>query len=134
LPDVPPRRSRPALRFESSQSSCEETDGAMQLRIVMDAAQSADAVVWFALTGLATAGEDYTLSADHVVLEGGTQEATVDLTIIDDNQFEQDETIVLTLIQTVNSEIGSPATHTVTIHNVGSSGEETASRGWMLYE
>jgi hypothetical protein len=60
-----------------------------------------------ALTGTATAGEDYTYT---IIAEG------IQFTILDDSEYDPDETIILSLTAvTGNAVLGALVTHTITI-------------------
>lgn len=69
-----------------------------------------------ALSGSASETVDYTISATNFTMNGATTSATVEVTILDDGDFESAETVVLTLANVTGGSIASPSVFTLTIN------------------
>lgn len=114
----PPPGSPPTVKFESSGDSADESVRNRSFNLVLDHSSTADVVVNFGLTGSATLGADFTISPNspyQVLIPAGTTKKTITLTVIDDNIYEADETIVATMGNVINASKGLPQVHTTTI-------------------
>jgi solute carrier family 8 (sodium/calcium exchanger) len=73
------------------------------------------------IDGTATAGEDYVKLSEEFVLERGQQEKKVTIHVIDDNQWEPDETFFVKLSlpegEEMHTKLGSKTVALVTIIN-----------------
>jgi thermitase len=67
--------------------------------------------------GTATAGSDYTPAAGVLSFVEGQTSASFTVPILDDDVFEGDETVTLTLTSPTGVPLGSPSTSTLTIRN-----------------
>ncbi len=76
---------------------------------------AADLTVNYRVTGTATAGSDYVALGTSVVIPAGKTRVTKTLTPKQDNLQELPETVILTLKQSPNYAVGTPARATVTI-------------------
>ncbi|HAP62397.1 MAG TPA: hypothetical protein DCR93_23830, partial [Cytophagales bacterium] len=74
-------------------------------------------VNYSAVGGDATNGDDYTLADGTVTLEPGNQKATFDLTLINDVEVEDDETILIALSNPSVGVLGANDTLTFTIND-----------------
>ena len=88
-------------------------------------ASDTDTVISYTVTGDATAGSDYTALSGTVTIMAGSTTATIDVTVIDDNLLEDNETVTVTLDSITSGDaditIGASNSDTVTI-----SDEDTA--------
>jgi hypothetical protein len=83
--------------------------------ITLSEAPSSDTTVTYTISGTARRGVDYTsIGASKTILAGQTT-GTITITPVDDNIFEGDETVILTLASGTGYTVGSPNTATVTI-------------------
>ena len=74
--------------------------------------------VYYAVSGPATNGTDYTTLPGYVTIPAGQPSATITVVPVDDNLIEGDENVVLTLDNAANNyTVGSPAGDTVIHHN-----------------
>ncbi len=71
--------------------------------------------VSFALGGTATEGMDYTAIGGTAVIPAGQDSVLIDVKALADALYEGDETVILTLTPSVNYNIGTAASATVTI-------------------
>lgn len=85
----------------------EEKAEVITLTVELSAPQSIAVNQGFDLAGTAVQGQDYTLSANAFSLPANTQQASITLTILNDNLAENTETIELTLQETGNAVLGS---------------------------
>lgn len=83
--------------------------------ITRSGSTSAALTVNFSVSGTATAGTDYGALASPVTIPAGASSAVLTVTPLDDALVEGDETVVVTLANSVAYTVGSPSTATVTI-------------------
>jgi len=69
-----------------------------------------------ALSGTANETLDYTVNTTNFIMNGATTSATIEVTIIDDIEFEGADQVVLTIVNVVGGSIGSPSVFTLTIN------------------
>lgn len=73
--------------------------------------------VTYSVSGTATAGSDFASQSGTVTIGAGQTTATVSIDPIDDNTVEPDETIILTVTDGSNYNVGAPSSATGTILN-----------------
>ncbi len=88
--------------FASDLSNASESAGVVNVAVRIDPAAPADITLTYALSGTATYGVDYTISgatgnSGFLVVPSGATEASIPVTIANDDVTEEDETVVLTL-------------------------------------
>ncbi|HRQ28483.1 MAG TPA: HYR domain-containing protein, partial [Saprospiraceae bacterium] len=80
-----------------------------------------DTEISYTVTGTATPGADYTSLSGTIIIPAGLLTATIPVPVMDDDLFEETETVIVTLQSIVSGEsyvfIGSPNTATVNITN-----------------
>lgn len=111
------------------------TEGSENIATVVvriDQAPSEQLVVWYTISGTATAA-DYTGPTGYVVIEPGQKFAIVTVQGLVDAVTESAETVIVTLDATSNPKalLGTAKAATVTINNAGSS-TSGSSGGWDL--
>ena len=72
-------------------------------------------VVYLTISGTATNGTDYTTIPASVTIPANSVSAMIQISPIDDQVWEGDETVVLTISSNVSYTVGNPKTATVTI-------------------
>ncbi|HMO03678.1 MAG TPA: Calx-beta domain-containing protein [Kiritimatiellia bacterium] len=104
------------LRFAVASATAGEADGTFEVTIVKTAPDG-NLSAQIALGGTATlgGGNDYTISATNVTLNGATTSTTVTITINDDAVIESAETVILTLTNAIGGGLTSPSVFTLTI-------------------
>ena len=132
----------PIVDFNLSSSSGNEADSSKSIIIDLSATSGQDVSVDYVVSGTATgSGTDYTLADGTVTIVAGETTATITIAgIVDDGDFEGDETIILTLSNPSNATLGGDSVHTYTItdndsppvvdidfNTTGSSGLESVS-------
>lgn len=110
--DDPP--VRPKLSFAETSITVNEDDGNLEVELVLDKPHSKDLRIEFSLGGTAsdqdkvgTAGADYEVVGDHDVVEipAGETSGIIELEIYPDAEFEGDETIEISILDTNTDEI-----------------------------
>ena len=72
----------------------------------------------FTVSGTATGGgTDYSITASPVVITAGNTTADITITITQDSQYENDETVIVDMGTPTNATQGAVITHTVTIND-----------------
>jgi len=88
-----------------------------EFTITLSEAAATDITVSYAVTGTATATSDYTALSGTVTIAAGQTTATIAITPIDDLVVEDSETIIITLVDGDNYDLGATIEGTVTIAN-----------------
>nr|WP_319401544.1 Calx-beta domain-containing protein [uncultured Carboxylicivirga sp.] len=85
--------------------------------IISSAVSLSDTEITIDITGTATNGNDFNTIPTTITLPANANSVTIPVNVIDDNIIEEDETVIVTLKSTNNSDvtIGSPINATVTI-------------------
>jgi len=120
-PDVGGDESNPpegvTVSFDLASSNGAESVTPVNLSVSLSEAADEVVTVDYAVTG-GTAqggGVDYTLNPDTLTFQVGQTTKNIPITIVDDGDPEDDETIEVTLSNPVNAMLGSIAVHTYTI-------------------
>ena len=89
-----------------------------QFTVSLSELSTTDTLVSYAVSGTATAGDDFVSLVGTVLISAGTSSATIDVDVLDQSLLENDETVIVTLLSTDNSVIdidNTADTATVTI-------------------
>lgn len=118
-PPPPGNGTTPEVSFTVDNSSAAESVTPAELEVVLSNSSTQTVTVDFAVTGGSAegAGVDYTLAAGTLTFAPGDTSETISVGIIDDLLDEPDETIIVTLSNPSNAELGSPVSHTYTIED-----------------
>ena len=84
----------------------ESSSGVAQFMVSRSGDLSRDLVVDIALSGTATAGEDYIAPSRSVVIEAGNESAYVDVALLDDDDWETSETLIAEIEASRRYDIG----------------------------
>jgi subtilisin-like proprotein convertase family protein len=105
------------LQFSTATSSVGEAGGSATITVTRSDDGDGLVLVDYATTGgTGTAGKDYTATSGTLSFGPGVTSATFTVPILDDNLFEGDETVELTLSNPTNgAALGSPRTAVLTI-------------------
>ncbi|MBL7670089.1 MAG: hypothetical protein JNM39_06355 [Bdellovibrionaceae bacterium] len=108
------------VQLSSSSQTVYENSGTASVNLVLSAVSNLDVTVPVTVTGTATGGSvDYFLATTvPIVIPAGSTSVPINLTIIDDNAVEPNETIVFTLGTPTNADGPPPqgiAVHTITL-------------------
>ena len=109
----------PTIDFNTISSSGAESVSSAGLTVELSEVSSQNVTVDYSISGTATgSGEDYTLGAGKLTINAGETNGTITIaSIIDDPFDEPDETVIITLSNPVNANLGSDITHTFTIND-----------------
>jgi hypothetical protein len=108
----------PTVWFTTASQSVPEHAGQIFVTARLSFTTGVEVQIPFTVSGTATGGGvDYTISPSPLVIPAGTQSRDIVINIIDDNLYEPDENIILTMGTPVNAVRGVPNVHTVTILN-----------------
>jgi hypothetical protein len=101
----------------SLSSSGFESVSSKELTLFLSGTPLSDVSVSYSVTGTALGdGEDHTLSDGTIIIPAGSWSANFSISdIVDDNIDEDEETIIITLFNPINADLGSYITHTYTI-------------------
>ncbi len=106
-----------AVSFQTGGSSGLESATPARIPVVLSTPSTRTVSVAYATTGgTATGGgADYLLPGGTLTFSPGVTTQHIDLSIVDDTTNEPDETVVLTLSNPINANLGSISNHTYTI-------------------
>jgi hypothetical protein len=108
----------PTITVVATDANTGEPNDSGQFMLTRTGNSAQDLTVNYTISGTATAGVDHTLSATgQVTFAAGSATALVDFDVVDDNVYEGDETVILTLIANGNYGIGSSNSATVSIQD-----------------
>lgn len=85
------------IRIAATTPAGEAGPAAGQFTITQDGTTDLDTVVAYTVGGMATPGEDYVTLSGTVTIPSGQLSATIDVTVLDDQLIEGDQTVVVTL-------------------------------------
>ena len=107
----------PSVDFAVASQAGAEGAGAMTVDLNLSAVSGREISVPFDAAGLALDPDDYTLSANPVVIPAGAASATLTITPADDSIDEEDEDAVLTLQTPTHATLGATVVHTATLQD-----------------
>ncbi|MBI5674697.1 MAG: DUF4214 domain-containing protein, partial [Nitrospirae bacterium] len=107
--------SLPSVQWTSSGQSSANESGTMTVTAQLSEASGLTVTVPFTVTGTATNGTDYTITASPITIPAGSTTGTATITITNDTAVEVNETVILTMGTPTNVTLGSTTVHTATI-------------------
>ncbi|MBN1671398.1 MAG: lamin tail domain-containing protein [Kiritimatiellae bacterium] len=115
----------PAVNFSTTASSQSEALPTAPLSVVLSQTSTDTVSVDYAVTGGSATGggADYALANGSLTFSPGQTAKTVLITVIDDTQTENNETVIVTLSSPANGTLGANASHTFTIIDNDTSGQ-----------
>jgi len=110
--------SLPDIEFVTPSSTGNESTEHVELEITLSKAYVEKVELDYTVQGvLAEQGKDFQLNSGTLVIPAGSTRASIDLKIMDDNEAEDDETVVVRLQEARNANIGTNHAHYYTIRN-----------------
>ncbi len=104
------------VQFDDVAYSTRETAGAAVIIVTLNTTPTVPVTVTYGASGgTATDGSDYTSVNDTLRFEVGQSSQTFTIPILSDVLREGDETVILTLSDPINADLGTPITATLTI-------------------
>ena len=106
-----------SVDFNVTSSSGAESVSSATLQVDTSAQSTSAITVDYAVTGTATgSGTDYTLANGTLTIPANSSSANITIgSIVDDNTYEGDETVIVTLSNPSGATLGSDTVHTYTI-------------------
>ena len=109
----------PSVQFSVTTASAAESDGTISVLVTLSAVAESEITVPFSFAGTTTAGSDYNFtSSTPLRFAEGQDRATIKINLVEDNVFEPDETIVITLGNPTGAILGANTQQTITVSNV----------------
>lgn len=105
----------PVIEFKTTKSTIAESDGDVEFAINLNKTSDSDVTVDYTVTGTATRNSDFTLDDGTFTIVAGETSLTKVLSLIDDTEVETDETIIITISNPTNADLGSNKSHTFTV-------------------
>ena len=105
----------PSLQFTSAEQSVLENAGTATITVQLSAVSGLDVTVPFSAEGTATNPADYTISESPLVIPAGQTTGTITVTIVNDAEVEDAETVLVNLATPTNASLGATTVHTLTI-------------------
>ncbi|MCK4664208.1 MAG: hypothetical protein KAT68_15170 [Bacteroidales bacterium] len=107
----------PDIQFVSLSSSYSEDSGIANVKISLSVVSSQDVLIDFAVTGGTANGNgiDYTLANGTLTILSGVDSTIINIPIVNNDIYEINETIEITLSNPVGAVLGTDSIHTVTI-------------------
>ena len=108
----------PTIGFVQSEMSARESDGTVTVSISVDPPAPSTIVLTYRIEGTAVQGENEDFSIENpgaLSIMSSANSASLLISIRDDNEDEPNETVVLTLVDMEDYDIGSISTFTLTI-------------------
>ena len=99
----------------TSTQSVGEDAGFVTFNVTLSSPATQNVLLPVTISGTATRGVDFTLPANNVTFAAGTIDASFSINIFEDTIAEASETIIATLGNATNIQLGTSATHTVSI-------------------
>lgn len=100
----------PRVKFESGSSQSDEATSPV-LRVSLDVPSEIEVSVDYVITGTASAGIDYNLTAGKLTFAPGTGSKDLPVPVTDDTLDEFDENFLVTLTSSTNVVVGTVASH-----------------------
>ena len=108
----------PKVSFANNSSTGAESVTSADIPVNLSQASTQTVTIDYSITGTATAGTDYTLANGTLTFTpGSTSEDITIASIINDMMVEADETVIVTLSNATNANLGTNTSHTYTITN-----------------
>ncbi len=104
------------IMFVSSSASVGESVGQYDLRIGLSPVNTSAIILNYQLGGTATKGEDYSIgNTGSIAVSAGSDFVNIPIVILDDQETEDDETVVFTLVERKDYQLGNTMRHILTI-------------------
>lgn len=103
------------VSFAAATSETREDGGTVSVQVQLSEVLAVPVTVPFTLSGTATPGADYTVSASPLTIPAGETQGAITVTVIADTQVEVPETVLLALGPPTNASLGAVRVHTKTI-------------------
>ncbi|MCA9483551.1 MAG: hypothetical protein KC553_07450 [Nitrospina sp.] len=110
--------STPTFSFPSATGSGSESVTSVTVPVSLFPASANTATIQYSVSsGTASAGSDFTAASGQLQFAAGETSKNITFTVIDDNVFENEESVIITLSSPSGAALGSPSVHTYLIQN-----------------
>lgn len=107
--------TEPVVAFANPNQTANETVGTAYVDVYLDSPSSKTVSIPLTFSGTATNGEDYSPAVSEISIPSGSTSATLAIHLIDDAQYDPDESIMVTMGTPTNSRLGELTEHEMTI-------------------
>lgn len=107
----------PTIQFQALSQSVSEAAGNVKIVVLLSNMSGRAITVPYTVSGTALTPSDHSLSSGNLVVPSGSVSSEISFAVVNDNAFENNETVIVTLGSPVNASLGSKSVHTVTIQN-----------------
>ena len=115
--DGTPPPATPVAGFATAASSAPESAGTRNVAVNLSPAPQSAITLSYTVRGTATPGTDYTTLPGTVQVASGATRVDIPVTIADDSTDENAETVVLTLTDGSDYDLGATTVHTLTLND-----------------
>ena len=106
----------PAVAFSASAQEVRKDGGSATMTVKLSGESGKDVTVPFTVNGTAADGKNYRImTPSPLIIKAGTTAAGITMALLDNNRYEENKTIVVTLGTPVNATSGEYQAHTVTV-------------------
>ncbi len=107
----------PSVSFLTPSQKVLETAGSDTVLINLSGPSSHTVTIPLSFSGTATGGSDYTVPSSEITIPPGSTSETFTIGILDDSEYDPDETIILSMGVPTNATKGVITEHTITIED-----------------
>jgi hypothetical protein len=107
----------PQVYFASPGISVMEYFGTKTVTVELNKPSLSDVTVQLNLSGSATLNSDYTISTSSLIIPAGDMNGTFGISVINDTDYEPDESVYVTLGSPVNATLGDPVIYQLLIED-----------------
>jgi len=107
--------SPPEVYISTNNKSVGEDAGTVSVSVDLSVPSVHDVSVPLNLSGAASQGSDYSISTTNLVIPTGASSGEFQIIIIDDNQYDPNESVVVSLGAPTNADLGTPSSFTLVI-------------------
>jgi Flp pilus assembly protein TadG len=109
--------SPPEVYISTNNKSVGEDAGTVSVSVDLTAPSVHDVSVPLNLSGTAAQGSDYSISTTNLIIPSGAISGTFQITVTDDNQYDPNEQVIVSLGTPTNADLGSPSSYTLVIED-----------------
>ena len=113
--DDPSGPDQPSVQWSVASQTSAENVATVTVTAQLSESHTSAVSVPFTLSGTGATPADFTVTASPLTIAAGQTSASATITVVDDTDDEQDETIILTIGTPTNATKGTRAVQTVTI-------------------
>ena len=108
---------QPTVSFTASTQNVDESVGSVSVSLQLNTSSSSDIVVPLTVSGTATNPDDHNMTNRSVTITAGQTSGSTSFAVVDDDKYEADETVIVTVGSPTGAATAAPSQHTVTIFN-----------------